>query len=152
MTPEPVRTPCLCNALRRASRAVTRLYDDELRAVGLRTTQFSMLAYLNRAGEVKQGDIGDLMLLEQTTVTRNLRPLLSSGWLETRPGTDRRQRFVAITPSGQEKLREAAPAWISAQKKMKAVLSELTWQSLLAVLPDVAQAAIKVVVEPGDDT
>ena len=144
MTPEPVRTPCLCNALRRASRAVTRLYDDELRTVGLRTTQFSMLAYLNRTGEVKQGDIGDLMLLEQTTVTRNLRPLLSSGWLEIRPGTDRRQRFVAITHSGKEKLREAAPAWISAQKKMKALLSEQTWQDLLTVLPNVAQAATEV--------
>jgi len=119
------------------------LYDDELRSVGLRTTQFSMLAYLNRAGEVKQGDIGELMLLEQTTVTRNLRPLLNAGWLEIRTGSDRRQRFVAITASGQEKLREAAPAWINAQRKMKAVLSEPTWQNLLSVLPNVAQAATK---------
>ncbi len=138
-----VRTPCLCHALRKASRAVSRLYDDELRTVGLRTTQFSLLAYLHRTGEVRQGDLGELMSLEETTVTRNVRPLVSGGWVSVRVGIDRREKWVTITEAGIAKLKEALPAWVRAQRKMKAVLPEQVWQNLLAVLPDVAQAAVQ---------
>ena len=78
-------TPCLCNALRQATRSVTRLYDDELRGVGLRTTQFSLLRRL-RPGEVRQRDLGGLTSLDETTLTRNLRPLIAAGWVAIRPG------------------------------------------------------------------
>jgi hypothetical protein len=56
--------PCLCNALRQASRIVSRLYDEELRGVGLRTTQYSLLSQLSRAGEVRQRDLGRLTSLD----------------------------------------------------------------------------------------
>lgn len=140
-TQSPVRTPCLCHALRKASRAVSRVYDDEMRSVGLRTTQFSLLVYLSRIGEVRQGDLGELMLLEDTTVTRNVRPLLNSGWVTIRPGIDRREKLVAITDAGRSKLVEAQPAWTRAQNRLKSVLPEGQWHNLLNVLPDVAQAA-----------
>ncbi|WP_029247509.1 MarR family winged helix-turn-helix transcriptional regulator [Schlesneria paludicola] len=143
-TPPSVRTPCLCHALRKASRAVSRVYDDEMRSVGLRTTQFSLLVYLSRIGEVRQGDLGELMLLEDTTVTRNIRPLLNSGWVTIRAGTDRREKLVAITAAGRSKLLEAQPAWTRAQSRMKSVLPEDQWQNLVNVLPDVAQAAAKL--------
>src|SRR6266853_4435180 len=81
---KPAPTPCLCNALRQASRAVSRLYDDELRGVGLRTTQYSLLRVLARAGEVRQGDLSGLASLDETTLTRNLRPLVASGWVSVR--------------------------------------------------------------------
>src|SRR6266705_1928013 len=84
MSAEPhklVASPCLCNALRQASRAVSRLYDDELRGVGLRTTQYSLLCHLRAAGEVRQRDLGGLTSLDETTLTRNLRPLIDSGWV-----------------------------------------------------------------------
>lgn len=136
--------PCLCHALRKASRSVSRVYDDELRKVGLRTTQFSLLAYLKRVGEVRQCDLGDLMLLEVTTVTRNVRPLVTNGWVAIRAGADRREKLVAITDAGMAKFREAIPAWIQAQRKMKAALPEELWQQLLTTLPDVAQAATTV--------
>ena len=142
-TPDPVRTPCLCNALRQASRAVSRLYDDELRSVGLRTTQYAVLGLLNRSGEVRQGDLGGLMLLEETTITRNLRPLLNNGWVAIRPGADRREKRVTITADGVAKLKEAQPAWSRAQERMRSLLPENVWQSLLTILPDVAQTAVK---------
>jgi DNA-binding MarR family transcriptional regulator len=142
-TPDPVRTPCLCNALRQASRVVSRLYDDELRGVGLRTTQYALLSFLSRSGEVRQGELGALMLLEETSITRNLRPLLSRGWVAIRPGGDRREKWVAITAGGSAKLKEARPAWTRAQERMKSLLPEGAWQNLLAVLPSVAQTAGK---------
>src|SRR5437762_7079038 len=89
-------TPCLCNALRQASRAVSRLYDEELRGVGLRTTQYSLLRVLASAGPVRHGDLSGLTSLDQTTLTRNLRPLKDAGWIAVRSGEDRREKLVTI--------------------------------------------------------
>src|SRR5437762_3681306 len=100
-------TPCLCNALRQASRAVSRLYDEELRGVGLRTTQYSLLRILARAGQVRQGDLSSLMSLDETTLTRNLRPLVDAGWIDVRSGADRREKLLTITEAGTTKLAEA---------------------------------------------
>src|SRR5262250_801541 len=112
---KPAATPCLCNALRQASRAVSRLYDEELRGVGLRTTQYSLLRQLSRSGEVRQRDLGGLASLDETTLTRNLRPLMKRGWVAVRPGQDRREKRFEITAAGVAKLEEARPAWERAQ-------------------------------------
>jgi DNA-binding MarR family transcriptional regulator len=136
---KPSATPCLCNALRQASRAVSRLYDQELRGVGLRTTQYSLLRSLSRSGEVRQRDLGALTSLDETTLTRNLRPLLKSGWVAVRAGTDRREKWLALTEAGAAKLRQAQPAWTRAQERMRSLLPDGVWQNLLAVLPDVTR-------------
>jgi DNA-binding MarR family transcriptional regulator len=132
-------TPCLCNALRQASRAVSRLYDEELRPVGLRTTQFSLLRVLARAGQVRQGDLSGLTSLDETTLTRNLRPLVDAGWIAVRSGDDRREKLVKITGAGTAKLAEARSAWERAQTRMQALLPEGTRQSLMAILPEVTK-------------
>src|SRR5258708_28643242 len=103
--PKPATTPCLCNALRQATRAVSRLYDEELRGVGLRTTQYSLLRHLRRVGEVRQRDLGGLTSLDETTLTRNLRPLIDSGWVAVSTGEDRREKLVHLTEAGAAKLR-----------------------------------------------
>jgi DNA-binding MarR family transcriptional regulator len=138
---QPDAGPCLCNALRQASRAVSRLYDDEMRAVGLRTTQFSLLRALRASGEVRQGDLGELALLDDTTLTRNLRPLVKKNWVAVRAGKDRRERLVTITDVGAAKLREARSAWARAQQHMRTLLSEGVWQELLQALPEVARVS-----------
>jgi DNA-binding MarR family transcriptional regulator len=132
---------CLCNALRQASRAVSRLYDEELRSVGLRTTQYSLLRYLKYFGEVRQRDLGAATSLDETTLTRNLRPLLDAGWVAVDAGEDRRERFVRLTGAGVEKLREARPAWERAQERMRSRLSKETWTGLLGLLPELARLA-----------
>jgi DNA-binding MarR family transcriptional regulator len=136
-----VASPCLCNALRQASRAVSRLYDDELRGVGLRTTQYSLLRYLERCGPVRQRDLGALTSLDETTLTRNLRPLIDAGWADIETGEDRREKLVRLTDVGAVKLREARPAWDRAQERMQSRLSKAEWSKLLAVLPELARLA-----------
>ncbi len=136
---KPSASLCLCNALRQASRAVSRLYDEELRGVGLRTTQYSLLHVLTRAGQVRQGDLGGLTHLEETTLTSNLRPLMAAGWVSIRSGEDRREKLVRITEAGTAKLAEARPAWKRAQARMQALLPEGAWQGLLAILPEIAR-------------
>jgi DNA-binding MarR family transcriptional regulator len=138
---KPAPAPCLCNALREASRAVSRLYDEELRSVGLRTTQYSLLCHLRRAGEVRQRDLGGLTSLDETTLTRNLRPLIDSGWVAISTGEDRREKLVRLTEAGAAKLRHARPAWERAQERMRSRLADEAWSGFLAALPDLARLA-----------
>lgn len=141
MNTKPASARCLSLALRQASRAVSRVYDEELRRIGLRTTQFSMLRVLSANGELRQRDLAELTVHEETTLTRNLRPLLLAGWVTERPGHDRREKWLKITPSGVAKLKAARPLWKRAQQRMRSSLSEEAWQNLLVVLPEVARQA-----------
>jgi DNA-binding MarR family transcriptional regulator len=134
---------CLSGALRRASRAVSRIYDEEFREVGLKSTQYSLLVSLSRVGEVRQGDLGELTCLEETTLTRNLRLLISAGWVDVRAGKDRREKWIRTTAAGNEILAKARPAWLRAQERLKQALPEGVWQSIMTTLPVVTQAAAK---------
>jgi DNA-binding MarR family transcriptional regulator len=139
--PKLAATPCLCSALRQATRAVSRLYDEELRGIGLRTTQYSLLQRLRRAGEVRQRDLGGLTTLDETTLTRNLRPLIDAGWVAIRPGEDRREKLVRLTDVGAAKLHEAHPAWERAQERLRSRLPKGTWANLMEILPELTRLA-----------
>jgi DNA-binding MarR family transcriptional regulator len=132
---------CLCSGLRQATRAVSRLYDEELRTVGLRTTQYSLLRRLKQAGEVRQRDLGGLTSLDETTLTRNLRPLIDAGWVAIRSGEDRREKLVRLTAGGAAKLKEARPAWHRAQERLRSRMPKNTWSHLLELLPELTRLA-----------
>src|SRR5580698_3424148 len=93
--------PCACANLRRTARAVTRMYNQELRATGLELTQFTLLMALNLTGETTQGNLGKLLALDTTSLTRMLRFLTKRGWIGVKSGHDRRQRFLRLTISGR---------------------------------------------------
>jgi DNA-binding MarR family transcriptional regulator len=131
--------PCLCGALRQASRAVSRLYDEELRSIGLRTTQYSVLRLLRHSGEVRQRDLAGLTLHDETSLTRSLRPLVDARWVAVRAGEDRREKWFMITADGVAKLEEARPAWERAQGRIQALLPEGAWRGLMEILPEVAR-------------
>jgi DNA-binding MarR family transcriptional regulator len=135
----PVVSPCICGTLRQAARAVSRLYDQELRGVGLRTTQYSLLQLLRRSGEVRQRDLAQRTLHDETSLTRGLRPLVEASWVAVRTGEDRREKWFKITAAGMAKLEEARPAWERAQARIQALLPEQTWRGLLEILPEVAR-------------
>jgi DNA-binding MarR family transcriptional regulator len=139
--PKLVPSPCLCNALRQATRAVTRLYDEELRDVGLRTTQYSLLRYLKHFGQVRQRDLGAATSLDETTLSRNLRPLIDAGWVAIDSGEDRREKLVSVTEAGRAKLKEARPAWERAQARMSSRVPKAEWAKLLDLLPELVRLA-----------
>ena len=120
---------------------MSRLYDEELRGAGLRTTQYSLLRRLSAAGEVRQRDLGGLTSLDETTLTRNLCPLIDAGWVAIRPGDDRREKLVRLTDAGAAKLREARPAWERAQERLRSRLPKEIWASLLDLLPELTRLA-----------
>lgn len=120
---------CTCFKLRKLTRAMSRLYDQRMAAVGLKTTQYSLLANAARAA-LPVAELADLLGIERTTMTRNLKPLTDAGWLELRPGADSRQRIVTITKSGRAKVAEAYPVWCAAQSALQDMLGRDTVRAL----------------------
>ena len=133
--------PCACANLRRTARAVTKMYNQELRHTGLELTQFTLLMALNLTGEITQGNLGKLLALDTTSLTRMLRLLTKRGWIGVKAGTDRRQRLLRLTPSGQQKLEQSWPDWERAQKRLQRGLGEASWMQMGVLLADIARAS-----------
>jgi DNA-binding MarR family transcriptional regulator len=140
--PLPV-LPCGCANLRRAARAVTRMYDQELRRIGLEPTQYSILMALRIKGEATQGALGTALVLDSTSLTRMLGLLIQRGWVAARPGQDRRQRLLRLTAAGRRKLQEAGEPWGRAQQRLKAKLGEAVWNQMGQLLTEVARVAVE---------
>ena len=113
---------CICFAVRRAARLVTQRYDSNLRPVGLRGTQFTLLVVLKNAGPQPMNRVAQMLGMERTTLTRNLRPLLQRGYVSEEPGDDRRVRTIALTPGGADAVARALPYWRKAQREFEARL------------------------------
>lgn len=122
-----VRDTCLCMHVRRAARAIARRYDEALRPVGLTNGQFSLLMSLNRPGAASMTDIADLLAMDRTTLTANLKPLERRGLVEVSVAPkDKRSRRLTLTEAGRDVLRQATPIWHKAQVENEALLVEDT--------------------------
>jgi DNA-binding MarR family transcriptional regulator len=129
----PVKLPCACATLRRASRVVTQLYDSELKATGLTITQFTLLQALDLASRVTQGQLGELLSIDSTTLSRTLHPLVKNRWVRSLAGEDRRERFLELTPLGAKQLEGALPHWQRAQDRLRTALGESGWKALQSI-------------------
>lgn len=109
---------CLCFASRRAARTITRAYERELRAHGIRATQFSLLAVLSLKGPQTIGDLANMLAVDRTTLSRNLDVVDAQGLVRLRPGKDARARIVTLTPKGRTTLKKAMPAWRKVQMSL----------------------------------
>ena len=114
---------CTCFKLRKLTRAMSRLYDQHLAGAGLKTTQYSVLANAARAA-LPVADLAELLGLERTTLTRNLKPLIDAGWVSLQKGADSRQRIVTISAAGRRKAKQAYLAWRAAQDAVQELLGE----------------------------
>src|SRR5438046_2302282 len=103
--------PCACQNLRRVTRVVTRIYDEELRKAGLEITHFGLLTALAATDEANQKRLSAGFAMDSTTLTRTLGLLLTQDWVSVRPGKDRRERLFRLTPAGKRKMAEAQPHW-----------------------------------------
>jgi DNA-binding MarR family transcriptional regulator len=133
---------CACAGLRRAARAVTQHYDDALRPVGLRSTQFTLLATLRKTGPVALTALADLAVLDRTTLARNLAVLRRAGLVRVRPGPDARVRMIRLTEAGAARLQRAMPRWRQAQTGMAKGLAPERLERLLGDLAAAVGVAI----------
>ena len=113
---------CTNHQLRQLVRRVGQHYDSALAVAGLKTTQYSLLSSVLKLGPLRPGDLAQAMTMEPSTLTRNLKPLVSAGWVTLAPGSDGRSRVVAITPAGQAKRAEAQLHWRRAQDSLNHTL------------------------------
>jgi DNA-binding MarR family transcriptional regulator len=123
--------PCMCATLRRASRALTQVYEDALRHAGLHATQFTILQALTLAGGVTQGKLGTMLAMDSTTLTRTLGIMIRRRWVARRRGTDRREWRLALTEHGKEKFKQATPFWEQAQAQVLGKLGTERWDQLV---------------------
>jgi DNA-binding MarR family transcriptional regulator len=127
---------CACFDLRRATRAVSRMYDDVLRDAGLNITQFSMLRLICAEKELSISALGRSMVMERTSITRALAPLERDGLIHSRPGADKRIRMVSVSNKGRRLVEGAEPKWRQAQEALLEMIGEDRWRAMRTVLRD----------------
>jgi len=110
---------CSCSSLRSATRALSLAFDEALRPSGIRVTQFAILSGLAVIGELPLSTLADLMVMDRTTLGRNLKPLQRDELVEINIGTDRRERLVSITPSGRKTFMRAMPLLEDVQRRFE---------------------------------
>ncbi len=120
--------------LRKANRAVSQLYDETLRPSGIRGTQYSLLVALKIFGSMLVSHLAEQIVMDRTTLSRNLEVMEKQGFVNVAPGEDRRTRWVTITESGSAVLLEAYPLWQQAQAKIRESMGEERLQALMAAL------------------
>jgi len=127
---------CTNFKLRQLTRRVTQHYDRVVAASGLKTTQYSLLSQMEHLGPARPSDLAAAMAMDNSTLTRNLQPLVASGWAEIGPGEDGRSRRVAITARGRAKRLEAQREWKRAQLALNERLGAGRVAALHALLDD----------------
>ena len=114
---------CLMGRARLLTRVLTGMYDDELRPFGLKATQLNLLVVVAQLGPVRRTEIGRMIHLDPSTLTRNLQVMLSNGWIEELPDdVDGRGLPLQVTRRGRSLLEQVAPAWKKAQGKAEKLL------------------------------
>jgi DNA-binding MarR family transcriptional regulator len=127
---------CTNLKLRQLSRRVARLYEVDVRALGLKNTQYSLLSYVVKLGPIQPSALAAQMELDPSTLTRNLQPLVAHGWVEVLPGTDARSRSIVATESGRALRAEAQRAWKRSQLKLNELLGDARVAKLHALIDE----------------
>ncbi len=130
---------CNCLATRQAARRITQFYDRFLAPAGLRTTQYSILARLDQSGPTSIHALAEAMVMDRTTLGRNILPLEREGLIATaQSARDRRSKDVLITPTGRERMKRASDGWREAQRQFEKAFGAKRAADLRAILQDVA--------------
>ncbi|HET9050388.1 MAG TPA: MarR family winged helix-turn-helix transcriptional regulator [Candidatus Dormibacteraeota bacterium] len=136
-----VMSSCACESLRRTSRAVTARYQEGLRAVGVSAAQLPILVAAHVMGPAPVGSLATQLLMDRTTLTRNLVGLRDAGLVTVDPDVDRRVRLVALTPAGRRTLRRGIRAWRDAQAQMVSLFGSERMSALVGELGALAGLA-----------
>ena len=129
----------MCGTFRRSSRALTQLYEDALRPFGMRATQLTILQALTRTGELPRRKLGEMLAMDSTSLTRTLAIMRRRGWIQQRPGEDRRERWLGLANAGQKQLERVLPAWEKVQSRLRRQLGEQVWDNLFQLTHEVTR-------------
>ncbi len=132
---------CACFNIRKASRVVTQVYEEIMHDTGLRGTQFAVLVVVAVFESITITRLAENLVMDRTTLTRNLKPLVKRQLIEIVTGADRRTRVVQLTDSGHESLRAALPLWKKAQQKITKFMGRERFDNLMGELRSLEKIA-----------
>ena len=113
---------CLAHALRRADRVVTQLYNERLAPLGIRATQFAILRALDNMGSTTASQIQATLVMDQTTVSRALKPLVRDGYVAVAEGATKREKSLSLSKQGKKLYQQALGPWSEAQESFRSKL------------------------------
>lgn len=132
---------CNCLALRQAARHVTQIYDQFLAPSGLRATQYSILARLQRKGPMTINALAAALVMDRTTLGRNILPLERDGLIAVGPGkSDRRSKELRLTSTGTARFRVGLKGWQEAQARFEAAFGAARAEELRSLLEHVVDS------------
>lgn len=113
---------CIAVRLRLLNRVITNFYDDALRPLGLKVSQLNILIVTARLGLARPAQVCEILQLDVSTLSRNIKPLQAHGWLEVVPEEDARSQPFRLTAQGKQLIEKAVPAWEEAQRQATELL------------------------------
>jgi len=136
---EMART-CACFNFRKASRSVTQLFDQILAPTGLRSTQLVILMTARLLGPSSIARLARELVMDRSTLTRNLKPLMNMGLLQFTHGESGKHKSVELTVDGAAALIRSAPFWEQAQSHLVNRFGEEAWNRIMADLTAIVEA------------
>jgi DNA-binding MarR family transcriptional regulator len=134
---------CTCANIRKAARMVTQMYETALQQTGLKVGQVTMLAVLSNRGDMPLTSLADALVMDRTTLTRNLKPMVRDGLVSVETEEDQRVRMVGLTGKGRKKIKQAYPLWAEVQSRLVDGLGSERWSGLVADLNATVEVARK---------
>ncbi|MBZ9686753.1 MarR family winged helix-turn-helix transcriptional regulator [Clostridium estertheticum] len=129
---------CACGNLRKTTRAITQFYDKMLKPTGLKSTQCLLLLDISRNENISVSSLGNILLMDQSTVTRNVKLLIKSGYIDIKKEEqDSRKKCITITNKGLKTLEVAIPLLKKAQSKIEDGIGKERIEELLKTLKDI---------------
>ena len=119
---ETISKTCIAVRLRLLNRVVTNFYDEALRPLGLKVSQLNILIVTARLGLARPAQVCEILQLDVSTLSRNVKPLQAHGWLEVVEEEDARAQPFRLTPQGRRLIEKAVPAWEEAQRQATELL------------------------------
>ena len=130
---------CTCFNLRKASRVITQLFDRAIMPWGLRGTQFSILAILSAYGPEAITRLSEVLVMDRTTLTRNLKPMENAGLIKITPGNDLRSKTVSMTKKGQRTFAKTFPHWEKTQIRIIDTLGQKRFNAFIKDLSEIVE-------------
>lgn len=134
---------CTLHQLRRATRSAAKVFDSALADVELKSTQFTLLSALKKCPDITLSQMADILVMDRTTLTRNLKPLTNKGFINIKPGSDRRIKILELTSEGLHIVEEAFPLWKAAQQELVNGLEYKRWSYLINDLAEIVKLTKK---------
>jgi DNA-binding MarR family transcriptional regulator len=132
---------CVCFQLRKASRAITKLYDAALLPSGIRSTQFALLVAIAKKDRITISSLGKLLVIDTTTLSRSLRKLEKAKYIKIIEGADGRERLVRLSPNGVAVLQKSLPYWKKIQDQVVSELIRPNWGKIQKSLDKIKTVA-----------